>query len=67
MMRRGRIQIVTTTCKRCNKPLAMTNRSIFGADEAKRKYERICRDCITEEERQEILNAQAQAILGHNK
>jgi hypothetical protein len=42
----------------------MTNRSIYGADEAKATYERICSDCITPGEYKDMLKAQAGAILG---
>jgi hypothetical protein len=64
MRGRSRIQVVTTNCKRCGKSLAMTNRSIYGADEAKATYERICSDCITPGEYKDMLKAQAGAILG---
>jgi Protein of unknown function (DUF2688) len=66
-MRRTRIQIITTSCRRCGKPLATLSRSLYGAERAKANLDRICGDCVTEEERQEMLVAQAQAILGQTE
>ncbi|WP_123058865.1 DUF2688 domain-containing protein [Brevibacillus reuszeri] len=60
---RGKIGIVHTSCKRCSKPLVMTNRSIYGAYVAKTIYEQICSSCITSEEHHDLLRAQAGAIL----
>lgn len=65
-MKRGRINIVHAPCKRCGKMLAMTDRSIYGADDAKKKYGGICSDCITPEERAEIEKAIAGSILGRS-
>lgn len=62
-MRKSRIQVITTSCRRCSKPLATLNRSITGADDLKAKYDRICADCITKEEEREILDGQAKSIL----
>ena len=56
-------KILTTNCRRCNKPIATLNKSLFGLDELKAKLDRICSDCITIEEVQEMLDAQAKAIL----
>lgn len=62
---RGKIRIITTTCRRCGNPVATASRSILGADAAKAKFDRICKSCITPDEEREILNAQAGAILRH--
>ena len=58
-----KIAIISTTCRRCGKPIATLNRSLYGADELKARLDRICTDCITVDEAQEILNGQAEAIL----
>ncbi len=62
-MKRRPITIVTTICRRCNKPLTTLSRSLYGADEAKARLDRLCSDCTTPEERQEMLMLQAEAIL----
>ena len=58
------IKIISTTCRRCGKPIATLNKSLYGCDELKAKLDRICTDCITVDEAQEILKGQAEAILG---
>jgi hypothetical protein len=58
-----RIRILTTNCKRCGKPLATLSRSLYGAEQAKAQYEGICQDCVLPDERQEINNLIAEAIL----
>jgi hypothetical protein len=58
-----KINIVMTKCKRCGKPLAKTNKSLYGIDEAKIKYGDICSTCITKEEEYEILQEQVKIIL----
>ena len=59
----ARIEIVSTVCRRCGRPIATLNKSLYGCDELKAKLDRICTDCITTDEAQEILDGQAQAIL----
>ncbi len=63
-MRRGAFQLVTTSCRRCGKALMTGSRSLFGADAAKARLDRICEACVTPEERAEMLGEQAKAILG---
>ncbi len=63
-MRRARIEIVTTSCRRCGKALATASRSLHGADAAKARFGSICSDCVTPAEREEMLHAIAGAILG---
>jgi hypothetical protein len=60
---RGKIQILTVSCRRCDKQLATASRSLFGADAAKARLDRICEGCATPEERREMLTLQADAIL----
>lgn len=62
-MPRGRIQIVMTTCKRCGKEIAKTDRSIHGMDKLKDKYGDICSACTSEEENFQMLRAQGQGII----
>ena len=59
-----RIQLCETKCRRCNRPLVTLNRGLYGCDELKARLDRICTDCITVDEAQEILDGQAKAILG---
>lgn len=59
------IRFLTTTCRRCGRPLVTTDRSIHGADAAKARYDRICSACVTPEEEQAMLDAQAQTVLNH--
>ena len=58
-----KVRILTTTCRRCGKPIATLNKSLYGLDELKARLDRICTDCITVDEAQDISDAQAQAIL----
>ena len=62
--RRGRISIYTAKCRRgCGKTLATASRSIWGVpDHIKRKYELICSDCLTEEEKAEMFEIQIAAV-----
>ncbi len=55
-MRKSKFQLIQTTCRRCGKPLMTGNRSLFGLDEAKKRLDRICANCITPEEQAEILS-----------
>jgi hypothetical protein len=63
MSRRQPLRILTTTCRRCGKPVATASRSLYGADAAKARLDRICEACCTPEERREMLTLQADAIL----
>lgn len=58
-MPRKRIQIVVSKCKRCGCQLATASRSIYGNDVAKRKYELICKNCLTDEEYNDMNKNQA--------
>jgi hypothetical protein len=57
-----KLHIINTTCKRCGKPLATLNRSLWGADAAKQEYGSICEKCITPLERQAIEQALDNAV-----
>lgn len=59
---RRKYSIVMTKCRRCGKPLATGNRSLYGADQLKKRLGSICEGCITDEERHEILDGQRKAI-----
>jgi NMD protein affecting ribosome stability and mRNA decay len=63
MSRARKIQIVYNNCPRCGKILAGLSRSIHGSESMRRKYAGLCGSCITDEERNEILEDQAQGIL----
>lgn len=47
--------LLTTSCKKCGKPLLTAKCSLYGNQKAKLKFDRICSHCITEEQLQEIL------------
>lgn len=55
MPRKNRIQVLTVKCKRgCGSSVTTTSRSIHGFDDLHRKYNGICKHCLTAEEEQEI-------------
>ena len=60
---RTRFTIQMTTCRRCGKALATGSRSLYGADAAKARLDRICRSCITPEEQAEIELAVNAAVF----
>ena len=59
-----KVKVVSTVCRRCGRSIATLNKSLYGCDELKARLDRICTDCITVDEAQEILNGQAEAIIG---
>lgn len=63
MARSRKIQIVYNNCPRCGKQMAGLSRSIHGSEDMRKKYAGLCSGCATSEERQEILENQAQGIL----
>jgi len=63
-MRKRRIRIHTAKCRRgCGKVLATTNRSIWGDEASKAKFQLICEGCLTHDERQEMELAIQGAVL----
>jgi hypothetical protein len=64
-MGRLKIKVVVSKCRRCGKKLATTNRSIWGNDAAKKKYELICKDCLTDEEYNDMFANQMNHIRNH--
>lgn len=61
--RKARITFYVTECKRCKCELTTSSRSILGLDKLKEKYGSICRECMSEDERQEMLDAMGSGIL----
>ena len=59
---RMKFQLLTTTCRRCGKSIVTGNRSLFGADAAKARLDRICEACITPDELAEIRGEQRKAV-----
>lgn len=53
-MHKKRFELQKTTCQRCGKDIYTGNRSLYGMDDLKAKYGRICSACMTEAERQEM-------------
>ena len=61
------IRIVTTKCKRCGKQIATGSHSLVGLDSLKAALGDICKDCITPEEHQMILQAQGAKLAEPKK
>jgi hypothetical protein len=55
-MKKAKFQLIETTCKRCGVKLYTGNRSLYGFDKEKERSDRICGNCITPEERHELLS-----------
>lgn len=53
-MKKRKYELFTTNCKRCNKPITTSTRSLFGADRAHAKFAEICAACMTPEENAEM-------------
>lgn len=62
-MRRRMPMIRTVLCPRCGKQVATLNKSLYGLDAAKAKYEGLCSGCVTAEEEREIIEIQARGIM----
>ena len=58
-----KVKVVSTVCRRCGRPIATLNKSLYGCEELKSRLDKICNNCITVDETQEILTGQARAIL----
>ena len=58
-----RIVIIRTHCKRCNKPICTTNKSLHGLDALKAQYGSICEDCMPVTERYEMLHKMGLGII----
>lgn len=48
--------LVPTTCKRCGRQLYTGNRSLYGNEALKAKYERICSGCMTPQEKADLYS-----------
>lgn len=59
---KNRITIISCNCKRCGKKLATTNQSIYGLDANKKNFGIVCSDCVTEEEKREIMGEMKMAM-----
>ncbi len=58
-----RISITMTKCERCKKPIATMSQPLLGTNAEKARFDRICMDCATEEEKYEVLRIQGQAWI----
>ena len=54
-MKKAKLHLVKTTCRRCGKELWTGDISLYGFDKEKAELDRICKDCITPEEQAQIL------------
>jgi len=63
-MARSRIRVFTMKCRRgCGTTLATMNRSIWGmSPETVKKFQGICENCMTEEEKRELQEASINAV-----
>jgi len=50
----SKTRLILTNCRRCDKPVTTLKKPIHGTREIQGKFGRICSDCITPEEREEI-------------
>lgn len=65
---RKKPKMIYGECKRgCGTELASLARSLHGADSVREKYAFICKNCLTEEEIQELQNALSAHLLKQYK
>lgn len=62
-MARRRFHLITTTCRRCGRPVATGNRSLYGLDALKAQWDRICQSCMTPEESDALLRTMGEQIV----
>jgi hypothetical protein len=62
MTRRTRFQLISTTCRRCGKPIATGSRSLFGLEDLKTQYDRVCQDCLSSDEQNDLLHTMGEQI-----
>lgn len=64
MKKRRRPQMIQAECRRgCGATLHTLDRSLYGLDEIRKKYYLICAECLTPDEKEEMLNAMSNGIL----
>lgn len=63
LMRRRRLQLITTNCPKCGRPTVGTNRPIYGPADLHMRFFGQCSDCTTEQERHEMLHRIGEAII----
>ena len=56
------VRFTTVYCRRCRKPLSTATRSLLGLDALKDRWGILCSNCITPEERHQMLSEQGQAL-----
>ena len=61
-MRKNRFKLIPVRCPRCGKEVYTGNRSLWGADQVKAKYQGICSSCITPEEKAEMMQELSEAV-----
>lgn len=53
-MKNKKFELIKTICRRCGKSIYTGNRSLYGLNKSKAELDRICKDCITPEEKHKI-------------
>ncbi|OLL27288.1 hypothetical protein BTH42_33700 [Burkholderia sp. SRS-W-2-2016] len=62
-MRGKKIEIVQTSCRRCDKSISTLSHSLLGADALRAELGEICGDCTTPDEHRRILEGTMQAAV----
>ena len=63
-MKRNRSRLIIRHCPRCDKKVSGLANPIFGSTQLHEKLSGICSNCVTEDERRQIMNDQCSGILG---
>lgn len=53
----------SVNCPRCGKETLTAMRSLTGNDGLKKRYEGVCSNCMTDDEKEEIMKAQTKSML----
>jgi hypothetical protein len=52
--RRSKFRLIASTCRRCGQPVTTGSHALQGSDATKAKWDRICGNCMTVEEREQM-------------
>ena len=56
-MKKRKIEVIQTSCKRCGKPLCTISKAIHYTEEMRKRLSGICENCLTPQEKEELRNA----------
>jgi hypothetical protein len=54
-------------CKRCKNLITKKNVLVFGDEDTFKKYNKVCKKCLKEDEKKEVEEAKFDFILSYNK